>query len=449
MRRTALAWVSALGGAGAITALWAALPGTVDPEQARVCRSAIPAIEPAGARVTVLRVTPGRAPRSVAIAYRVAQDGAAERTRTVACSFAAEGLAAGTSDLTGIMTDRGAVSEAALYLLKHYYLETLDGLAGDPGPGDPLAGVPSVPRGAAYALQQVIFGLPRAGLYALLAVSYALLYGPARRINLAFGEIAAVGGVATGIAAAAAVAAGPTSPLAGLAVALAIGTVAAGLHGGVAADVAFNRVRPGLGQASLIATVGLSVALSEYLRVAGGTSPAWIAPLRAATIPIARAGDFMVVLSPVTIAAAALALGAGLALLTLMRGRGFGRRWRAVSQDPGAAALFGIAPGRVIVEAGLVSGALAGLSGGLVAVQFGALGFAGGFALGLKALAAAMLGGIASLPGSFLGGLAIGAFETLWSATLPIAGRDMAVYVLLVLAIVLGRSEERAPGSGG
>jgi branched-subunit amino acid ABC-type transport system permease component len=70
-------------------------------------------------------------------------------------------------------------------------------------------------------------------------------------------------------------------------------------------------------------------------------------------------------------------------------------------------------------------------------VQFGALGFAGGFGLGLKALAAAILGGVGSVPGALLGGLAIGLFETLWSAFLPIEGRDLALFVVLILFITL------------
>ncbi|HYF55339.1 MAG TPA: hypothetical protein VEA41_13870, partial [Salinarimonas sp.] len=57
--------------------------------------------------------------------------------------------------------------------------------------------------------------------------------------------------------------------------------------------------------------------------------------------------------------------------------------------------------------------------------------------LGLKALGAAVLGGIGSLPGALLGGLAIGLFEVAWSATMPIAGRDVAVYALLIAVLVL------------
>ena len=84
-----------------------------------------------------------------------------------------------------------------------------------------------------------------------------------------------------------------------------------------------------------------------------------------------------------------------------------------------------------------LGGGLAGLAGGLTAVQFGALGFVGGFQLGLKALAASILGGIGSVGGALLGGLTIGAFEIIWSAAMPIESRDIALCAVLILAIVL------------
>jgi branched-subunit amino acid ABC-type transport system permease component len=83
-----------------------------------------------------------------------------------------------------------------------------------------------------------------------------------------------------------------------------------------------------------------------------------------------------------------------------------------------------------------LAGALAGLAGTLMVAQFGGLGFAGGFQLGLKALIAAILGGIGSVPGALVGGLSIGAFETLWSATMPIEGRDIALYSVLIVVLV-------------
>ena len=76
------------------------------------------------------------------------------------------------------------------------------------------------------------------------------------------------------------------------------------------------------------------------------------------------------------------------------------------------------------------------LSGMLIVVQYGGLGFAGGFQFGLKALIAAIIGGIGSIPGALIGGAAVGLFETLWSAYLPIEGRDMALYAALVVFLV-------------
>ena len=79
---------------------------------------------------------------------------------------------------------------------------------------------------------------------------------------------------------------------------------------------------------------------------------------------------------------------------------------------------------------------MAGLVGMLIVAQYGGLGFAGGFQFGLKALIAAIIGGIGSVSGALLGGFAIGLFETLWSAYLPIEARDIALYAALVAFLV-------------
>ena len=76
-------------------------------------------------------------------------------------------------------------------------------LAGDPGPGDPALGLPEVARGTAYAAEQVLVALPRIAIYGLLASAYALVFGLVGRINLAFGELAAIGAAATGLVVAA------------------------------------------------------------------------------------------------------------------------------------------------------------------------------------------------------------------------------------------------------
>ena len=69
--------------------------------------------------------------------------------------------------------------------------------------------------------------------------------------------------------------------------------------------------------------------------------------------------------------------------------------------------------------------------------NYGGAGFAAGTMIGLKGLVAAVVGGIGSIGGALLGGLAVGIFEAFWSAYLPIEQRDLAVLLLLVAVFVL------------
>lgn len=403
----------------------------IDADAARLCRSALPAIEDEGVRVEVIRTAGGPEARSLRIDYRTLRDGRTV-TRYAICRFSA---GTGRAKLAGITTDRGQVSGARLYLLNRYYLDTPDGVAGDPGAGDPTAGLPEWPAGVAYGAQQALAGLPGAAITALLAAAYALVFGLVGRINLAFGEIAAVGGVAAGIAVAALVPAAGLTAVAVMA-ALVVAIAAAALHAAVAGYAAFAAVPVSRARSSLVATLGASLALMEYLRLAGGPAPAWVPPMGGA-MPIAKAGTFIVTATPVSLATSATGAVAAVALVLAMRFSGFGRAWKACADDARAAALFGIDRRALLVATLCLGGGLAGLAGGLTAVQFGALGFTGGFQLGLKALAASVLGGIGSVGGALLGGLVIGMFETIWSATMPIGTRDIALDAVLILAIVL------------
>ncbi|MBV9220469.1 MAG: branched-chain amino acid ABC transporter permease, partial [Methylobacteriaceae bacterium] len=79
---------------------------------------------------------------------------------------------------------------------------------------------------------------------------------------------------------------------------------------------------------------------------------------------------------------------------------------------------------------------LAGLSGYVMTIFYGGVGYGASTTLGLKALIAAILGGIGSVRGAFYGGIAIGGMEALWSALFPIVYRDLAIYVLLVALLI-------------
>ena len=416
--------------------LLAACTLSVDGEQLRVCRSILPALNP-GARVAVLRAEPAGPGPGVKLVYRAERVDRTPVERWAICRFPAAGLAAGKADLAGVETEEGPLSGASLFLLKTYYLGTPEGVAGDPG--SPIeAAVPEVPPALAYTVQQLLVSLPRTAIYGLLAVAYALVFGLVGRINLAFGELAAVGAAAT-VAGAALMSLGlhVTAPLAGLAAGLLAALFAGALHGAVGGHFTIARVRAESPQPSLIATVGLSLALMEYLRVVQSPVTVWLPPVWSEAVPLLRAGAFLVSLTPISLVTAAIGLATAAALLWLMQASGFGRAWRAYADDARAAALFGVDGPRLLHLTLALSGAVAGLAGMLIVAQYGGLGFAGGFQFGLKALIAAIVGGIGSVPGALLGGLAVGLFETLWSAYLPIEGRDMALYAALVVFLIV------------
>jgi branched-chain amino acid transport system permease protein len=426
------AWRLALGLG---TLLLAACGPSIDSEQLRICRSILPALHP-GAGVIVERAEPGPGPRSLRVVYAVERIDRSPLARSVICRFAGQGLAGDKADLTGVVTEDGPLSEASVFFLKRHYLETPEGLAGDPGSREGV-NAPEVPAIMAYALQQLLVGLPRTAIYALLAVAYALVFGLVGRINLAFGELAAVGAAATTAAAALATLQwSAASPLVGLGIGLVAAAFAGALHGLVGGHYTIARVTARSTQPSLIATVGLSLALMEYLRLAQSPVTVWLPPIWSSALSLVRAGDYFVSLTPISLVTAGTGLAVALGLLGLMRFSAFGRAWRACADDAAAAALFGVDGPRLLRQTLALAGGVAGISGMLIVAQYGGLGFAGGFQFGLKALIAAIIGGIGSIPGALIGGVAVGVFETLWSAYLPIVGRDIALYAALVVFLI-------------
>lgn len=422
--RFALKCVVALAGLPALAGC-----ATVDGDQARLCRIAIPAIEAPGARIVIERVRGQE--RGVRVEYRTGSETGSNQDHFAECRFAI----GRRTEIEAITTDRGEIPGATVYLLRRYYVETPEGAAADPGPPGAATDLPEWPRPVAVFAQHLLAGAPGAAILSLLAAAFGLVWGLVGRIHLAFGPLAVVGAVAAGIGVLA-VSGGSPSAL-GLVVAMALGIGAAALHGLVVGRWAFEKVPAGRGQASLIATVGLAMALSEYLRLAAGSHALWIGPVGPGFVPVARSGDFIVTILPENALVAAVALLAGLVLVVVMRRTRFGLWWEAVAQDDRAASLAGIDVRRLLRWTLLLSGALAGLAGALSAIRWGALGFSDGLSLGLKALTGAILGGIGSVPAALAGGLLVGLAEILWRAVLPGAGLELALFIGLVIAIML------------
>ena len=124
-----------------------------------------------------------------------------------------------------------------------------------------------------------------------------------------------------------------------------------------------------------------------------------------------------------------------------------GRDMRACEQDQTMAALLGVDVDRTISMTFVVGSALAAVAGIMYLLYYGQVDFNMGFVAGIKAFTAAVLGGIGSLPGAMLGGLAIGLIETLWSAYFSVEYKDVAAFSILIIVLIfmptglLGRPE--------
>jgi branched-chain amino acid transport system permease protein len=415
----------------AALALAAALAGCAaapNEEQARLCRLVAATLGPPGTRVEVLAQSGRQADDGLDIAridVLLHPPDHPPRRDFVVCRFAGRG--AGTPALVGVTTERGPFSETRLHLLRRFWLDEPESALEDPAPFGGLD-APGAPRWAALALQHAANALPGAAVAGLLAGAYALIYGLTGRINLAFGELAAAAGYAAfyGLA---------FARSAGLALALAMTTAAA--YGAATARLVFLPLRRASGLQTLVATVGLATFLQEFLRLSQGASSRFAPAIMAQPIPLLRAGDFVATANPLALLAAALALTAAAMTLLVLKATRLGREWRAASQDPLAAQLFGVRPATILSQTFLIASALAGLAGYLATLRFGQLGAGSATALGLSALTGAVLGGVGSVGGAMLGGALVGLFGEVWSALFPIVYRDVAVYAILTLTLAL------------
>jgi branched-chain amino acid transport system permease protein len=409
---------------------------------------ALSVVAPADTEIEIDTVMPGRAAHSVRITYRSigAGNGVSRpaishsaSARFVECRFGGSRFSSTRLVLRGLETERGAFRESEMYLLNRFWMESVEADI------QPLPPAPGAARGAfelsaglALALQYALAALPQIAMLMLLAPAYALIYGLMGRINLAFGELVIVGGqgAVLGLILGGLMFDGAVLGMLLTSAALALAVALA--HGDLLARHVLAPLSARRGQVVLVATIGAGIGLSEYVRLAqssGGGSGA-VAPMLNTPIILAQAGSFAVSVTEGAVLASALALGSSAALLIVMRRTRFGLTWRAVADEPFAAALLGINGRAVLVRTMGIASVLAGFAGFIMTMHYGSIGVSNGLALGLKALIAAILGGIGSVGGAIAGALLVGALEAVWSAFLPLEHRDSALYALLVVLLV-------------
>ncbi len=289
-----------------------------------------------------------------------------------------------------------------------------------------------------YFLQQLINGLTLGAVYGLIAIGYTMVYGIIGMINFAHGEIYMVGAFITVISFAVLGFAGVTQVAVMLMIVLFVSILITSLYGWSVERIAYRPLRNAPRLAPLISAIGMSIVLQNYVQLLQGARVKTIAPVLTGSWTLMERGDgFVVSISTMQIIILILTTALMIGVTLLVHRTPLGRMQRACEQDKVMAALVGINVDRTISTTFVIGAALAALAGFMVTLYYGVVDFFMGFLAGMKAFTAAVLGGIGSLPGAMLGGLVIGLIESFWSSYVDAQYKDVAVFCILILVLML------------
>ncbi len=274
-------------------------------------------------------------------------------------------------------------------------------------------------------LSDVISGISLGSVYAIIALGYTMVYGIARMLNFAHGDVIMVGGY---ISYCAMNYLGLPSWVA-IVLAMAVCTVL----GIVIEGLAYKPLRQATSLAVLITAIGVSYFLQNAALLI------WKADTK--VYPSVVSGSLMLFdgqlsvpyIAIVTIAVCIVIMIA----LTLFTSRTrVGKAMRACSEDKGAAQLMGINVNRTISLTFAIGSALAAIAGVMLCSSYYTINPTTGSMPGIKAFTAAVFGGIGSIPGAFLGGILLGVIESIAKAYIPNLA-NAAVFAVLIVVLVV------------
>ncbi|HTO65312.1 MAG TPA: branched-chain amino acid ABC transporter permease LivH [Bradyrhizobium sp.] len=299
----------------------------------------------------------------------------------------------------------------------------------------------------AYFAQQLINGLVLGSIYGLIAIGYTMVYGIVGMINFAHGDIFMIGGFIAMITFLILISFGLTAAPVILLVMLLVAMAITALYGWTVERIAYRPLRHSFRLAPMLSAIGMSFVLTNYSQVSQGARVKPLPPIVTGGYSLVEHEGFVVQLSNVQILVVLTTLVL-LAIFTwLVTRTRIGRDMRACEQDQTMASLLGVDVDRTISMTFVIGAALASVAGIMYLLYYGLVDFFMGFVAGIKAFTAAVLGGIGSLPGAMVGGLAIGLIETFWSAYFSVEYKDVAAFSILIVVLIfmptglLGRPE--------
>ena len=274
-------------------------------------------------------------------------------------------------------------------------------------------------------LVYLINGISLGSVYAIIALGYTMVYGIAKMLNFAHGDIIMVGGYISYFAAYSF----GLPPLAALFAAI-LGCTALGI---IIERLAYRPLREAQPLAVLITAIGVSYFLQNGAMQLWSSNPKVYNSL-VKVQPLSLFGGSLVI-SGETIVTIGVCLVIMVVLSVLIRSTKLGKAMRAVSEDKGAAQLMGINVNFTISMTFAIGSALAAVAGVLLCSAYPTLTPTTGSMPGIKAFTAAVFGGIGSIPGAFLGGILLGVIEKLSQAYISTQLSDAIVFAVLILVL--------------
>ena len=286
-------------------------------------------------------------------------------------------------------------------------------------------------------LDYLIRGLSLGSIYAIIALGYTMVYGIAKMLNFAHGDVIMVGAYAcfftvTGMSPMfeeGSVAAMVVPALAGVVLSMVVCTAL----GVVIEGLAYKPLRQAPSLAVLITAIGVSYFLQNAALLLWSSSPKIFSPI---------VGSGQLQVGPLNISYVTLVTIVAciviMVCLTLFTGKTkMGKAMRACSEDKGAAQLMGINVNTTISITFAIGSGLAAIAGVLLCSAYPTLMPTTGSLPGIKAFTAAVFGGIGSIPGAFIGGILLGIIEIFAKAYISTQLSDAIVFAVLIVVLLV------------
>ena len=277
-------------------------------------------------------------------------------------------------------------------------------------------------------ISYLINGISLGSVYAIIALGYTMVYGIAKMLNFAHGDIIMVGGYAAFIS----MNSLGVNPI--LAVILSV--VICTILGLVIERVAYRPLRNASSPlAVLITAIGVSYLLQNVALLIFGSNARQFTSV--ITVPALKLAGGKLSISSVTIVTILSCIVIMAALMAFINKTKMGQAMLAVSEDRGAATLMGINVNRTISVTFAIGSALAAVAGVLLCSAYPSLSPYTGSMPGIKAFVAAVFGGIGSIPGAFIGGILLGIIENLAKAYISSQLSDAIVFSVLIIVLLV------------